>query len=262
MTKRGLIAAVAALALTAVPAAFADRPSDGPPPAPMTGETFLGDENNVSQPRCEGATIHFSISGAVALGPYPGDVIESGTIKLGAPVPGMPGAFVIEEFHATFKVTQVRPISDFVVEIVEVVTGTKDFVRQPTDTGFAFAFCERHPSGNILGSGFRIGVGDSTVQAHYDATIRTEAGLFHDEGTTTVQMRWCRRGFVHEAPSQCADPAGGTRLPTMFEETFASTLEQVVPLVMPPGNSPTVQNGCGLGDTNHLHDKADCPPKP
>ena len=260
--RRGL-AVLAALSVAAacVPAALADRPEEPPPPppAPMTGETFVGDENNVAPPTCEGNTIHFSVSGAVAAGPYPGDVIESGTIKLGAPHPTIPNLFVIEEFHASFKVTQERPINDFVVEIVEVVTGTKDFVRSATDTGFAYAFCEKHPTGNILGSGFQIGVGDSTVQAHYEAFIHTDAGTFRDEGTTTVQMRWCRRGFVHEPPSRCADPAGGTRLPTLFEETFTSTLDApiFVPTDVAPGNSPEIQNGKGCGDDNHVHERAE-----
>jgi len=255
MRKALLAVAVGVLALAAIPLALAEPRPDPAPPAPMTGETFVGDENNVAPSSCQGNTITFNINGAVAVGPYPGTVLESGTIKLGAPVPGTPNLFVVDEFHATFKVTQERPVNDFVVEIVEVVTGTKDFVRQPTDTGFAFAFCETHPTGNHLGSGLRIGVADSTVQARYEATIRTDEGLFHDEGTTTVQFRECRRGFVFAPPSQCADPSGGTRLPTMFEETFASTLGQTIPIVTPPGNSPVFQPGRGCGDENHEHER-------
>ncbi len=258
LRRVALLALVAAAA--GVPAALAAPPPEPQPPAPMTGETFTGGEEHVAMPRCEGNTINFSISGAVAVGPYPGLVLEDGTIKLGAPHPTIPNLFVVDEFHASFKVSQERQISDFVVEFVDVVTGTKDFVRQPTDTGFAFAFCEKHPTGNILGSGFRIGVGDSTVQAHYEAFIHTDVGTFRDEGTTTMQMRWCRRGFVHAPPSQCADPTGAqTRLPTIFEESFFSTLEQTIPIVTPPGNSPTLQNGKGCGDENHLHERvAEC----
>ena len=255
MNVRGLVALLAALAAVAAPVAVAEPTPEPTPPATMTGETFVGDENNVAASRCEGNTIHFSVSGAIAIGPYPGSVLEQGTITLGAPVPGTTNLFVIEEFHATFKVTQERPVNDFVVEIVEVVTGTKDFVRQPTDAGFAVAFCETHATGNHLGSGFRIGVGESTVVAQYEARIHTDEGVFHDEGTTTVEMRECRRGFVHEPPSQCADPGGGTRLPTMFEETFTSTLEQPTPIVTPPGSSPIVQNGKGCGDERHLHER-------
>ena len=255
MRVRGLAALLGAVAAIGTPVALADPPPEPTPPAPMTGETFVGDDHNVAPSTCEGNTINFSVSGAVAVGPYPGTVLEQGTIKLGALVPGTTNLFVIEEFHASFKVTQERPIDDFVVEMVEVVTGTKDFVRQPTDTGFAFAFCETHATGNHLGSGFRIGVDDSTVQAHYEARIHTDDGVFHDEGTTTVQLRECRRGFVHEPPSQCADPAGGTRLPTMFEETFTSTLGATVPILTPPGQSPPLLPGRGCGDDKHEHER-------
>ena len=250
-------ATLAALALAVAATALGERPPPPPPPAPMTGETFLADDTIPVGVSCQNNTINFTVSNAVAVGPYPGEAFESGTIKLGAPHPTIPNLFVVEEFHASFKVTQERPIDDFVVEIVEVVSGTKDFVRQVTDTGAAYAFCEKHPTGNILGAGFQIGTGDSTVQAQYEARIQTDEGVFHDEGTSTVQMRWCRRGFVHEPPSQCADPTGQrTRLPGMFEETFTSTLGETIPLVTPPGNSPAVQNGKGCGDENHLHDRS------
>ena len=247
-----LLAALAAA--VGAPAALADRPAEPTPPAPMTGETFLADDTRAISSSCQNNTINFSLS-AEAIGPYPGEAFESGTVKLGAPHPTIPGLFIGEEFHASFKVTQERPISDFVVEIVEVVTGTKDFVRQPTDTGFAFAFCETHPRGH-LGSGFRIGFEDSTVQARYEAQIHTDEGTFHDEGTTAVRMVECRRGWVFEPPSQCADPTGTfTRRLTLFEETFTSTLGEPIPLVTPPGNSPALQNGKGCGDDNHQHER-------
>ena len=94
------------------------------------------------------------------------------------------------------------------------------------------------------------------MQARYEARIHADEGVFHDEGTTTVQMVECRRGIFFEPPSQCADPTGErNRLPTMFEETFTSTLEQTIPIVTPPGNSPALQNGKGCGDDNHLHER-------
>lgn len=247
MRGRTFAALVAVLLFAGVPAASADPPQEPTPPAPMTGETFTGGPENVSVTGdCSTGTVNFQVSGAVALGPYPGFALENGTLKLSPlPAPGIPGAFIVDEFHATFKVSQERPINDFVVEIVDVVEGRKDYVRQPTDTGFAFAFCDRR------GPGFKIGFDESTVQAHYEARIRTEEGIFHDEGTTTLQARDCRFNFSFGA---CAGP-DDDGLESFFQETFVSTLEETVPIVTPPGNSPAVQNGKGCGDENHLHEK-------
>jgi hypothetical protein len=106
----------------------------------------------------QSGTIDFTATSGVAVGPYPGFFMESGTVTVG------PGG-TITGFDATFEIT--NPIDS------TVVTGTKTLLAAPANTGACATF--------FGGAGFDIFF-DTLVS--YTATITLPDGsAYRDTGT-------------------------------------------------------------------------------
>jgi hypothetical protein len=199
-------------------------------PATLTSEQLIGTPvitstdttcNFFTNPGLTSATFSYTASG-VATAPYPGTFTERGTVT-------------VETSSVNENAGFSGPITSWDVQFridsgAGVVEGTKSL-----DTGFASTGECTDPSG---GSGLTVRFGRATLD--YEARIQTAAGLFRDHGTAATEL------ISFGVPPVLAT----------FSETFASALQQPIPLA--PGNSPLEQPGKGCGDVHHLHPQDGC----
>jgi hypothetical protein len=181
MVKKLLLAllSVAAVLALAAPA----HAQTTPLPPTLTGETL--DSSGLSsdpgqQQNCDANGFVYTYRAAgLAIGPYPGTFVETGTIRVGAntlaPSPGLDGVLVrgpILEFHAHFTIFSADAM----------VTGTKSVSAGDVLLGNASFTC-----GNAMVGSNPVQVRHATpFQAQYQATITTSTGSFRDEGTALV----------------------------------------------------------------------------
>jgi hypothetical protein len=163
----GFAVAVCLSALFSVPAALANGSEESV--VPLTGETLVTSEaGDPGTSQVDGtcnplgtSTFTYTVTG-VAVGPFPGTFVESGSFTLG------PVGFPIESFEATFTITSAAG----------TVTGTKTLTGA-TSIGSgvcgAFAFGGTEAEAVDLQTGVR-----------YTAQITTPSGTATDSGDSVV----------------------------------------------------------------------------
>jgi hypothetical protein len=188
----GLVVAVCLSALFSVPAALA-KPDEEL--VPLTGETLITSEaGDPGTSQVDGtcnplgtSTFTFTVTG-VAVGPFPGTFVETGTFTLG------PVGFPLESFEATFTITS--PAG--------TVSGTKTLTGA---TSIGSGVC-----GAFAFGGTEAEAVDLQTAVRYTAQITTPGGTATDSGDS----------FVNYDETQLrGEAAQGNGF--SFTETFTST---------------------------------------
>lgn len=189
----GFVVAVCLSALFSVPAALAN--GSGEELVPLTGETLITSEaGDPGTSQVDGtcnplgtSTFTFTVTG-VAVGPFPGTFVETGTFTLG------PVGFPIESFEATFTITS--PAG--------TVSGTKTLTGA---TSIGSGVC-----GAFAFGGTEAEAVDLQTAVRYTAQITTPGGTATDSGDS----------FANYDETQLrGEAAQGNGF--SFTETFTST---------------------------------------
>ena len=196
-------------ALASIAAAFVEPVSAQTAPPTLTGETFTISPPQVTASCNPGGTssISFTVSG-VAVGPYPGSYTESGTVligpQLGPPFVNTYAAGPVTSVDASFTITS--PTGQ--------VTGTKSL---PAPTVDAYGICQTLPAGSFYE------VCACALSLAYTATVDSAGAQYQDQG---------RAGLIlDQVQGLVPIPFDGIIQPTnTFEESFASSLQQLIPL--------------------------------
>jgi hypothetical protein len=197
-----LTAAVAAL--VAAPVAFADPPG-------LTGEFLVASPVDVMASCSETgpSTVNYFASGD-AFGPYPGTFTETGSVTIGH-TPPSPAQFV-----NGFPLTRVTSfIAFFTIDSpTGQVTGTKRLIVESDEViGLCSDFSSRelYPGGPVVTGTFREFCA-CPFGLSYDATIKTTAGAFEDQGLSGALLNEFQ-----------ASPPGGFAPSDVFNEAFSSS---------------------------------------
>jgi hypothetical protein len=175
----------------------------------LAGEFFVGELDEL-QATCKPdgvSTLRYTTSG-IAVGPYPGTYVESGTVQIGAQdLPRFISGFQVGPLvhvEARFKI----------FSAVGFVTGTKSLLADPDD---AFGAC--YDVGED--ERFRVVCACGRFSLSYDAVISSELGLFRDEG---------KSGILFEDVE-----VTGFQTSNVFNEAFESDRLTPIPLASTPG---------------------------
>jgi hypothetical protein len=180
-------------------------------PPVLTGEIFA-----ISQPHVRAncdpsgtSTITFRTSG-VAVGPYPGTYMESGTVTLGPQT----GAAGFVNGYPTGLITSVN-VNFAVNSPIGQVSGTKSL---PAQTVSDFGICQS----SLPGTFYEVCSCASTLA--YTATIDAGGATYQDQGVAGL--------ILDQVQGVVPVPNDGVIQNTnIFMESFASSLQQLIPLL-------------------------------
>jgi hypothetical protein len=218
--RAALVTALATVALLMLPPLAVAQSA---PPSTLTGEFLSALEPPFGSTGTVEGTMNCDPAGeseityraeGTATGPYPGTFEETGTVRLGPLQTRGDGG----DYGQIYGDVEFVEVSFVIRSGSTTIRGTKTFESTQAELASLCADAERYPG---AGAQYPL-LSSSKANVHYETTITTPEGTFHDEGTSYLDVQFGEERL----------PDGGTRTVDGMTETYRSALPAAEPVVL------------------------------